>query len=136
APVRLATGHGRPFPRALRQGEPEAPHGPRGRPVRRLLVLHRRQRRRHQDDVFPAHGAGAAGAVGQGRGGAAAGVAARALRPATSGFTPRLRWSTLGQHARRRLVSIAFTLNGKAQSVDADPRTPLLWVLRDTLGLT
>jgi isoquinoline 1-oxidoreductase subunit alpha len=31
-----------------------------------------------------------------------------------------------------------FTLrvNGKAQTVDVDPSTPLLWVLRDHLGLT
>ena len=27
-------------------------------------------------------------------------------------------------------------VNGKRQSVDADPDTPLLWVLRDSLGLT
>ena len=31
---------------------------------------------------------------------------------------------------------IALTVNGKAQSVDVAPDTPLLWVLRDTLGLT
>lgn len=29
-----------------------------------------------------------------------------------------------------------FTLNGKAQSVDVQPQMPLLWVLRDTLGMT
>lgn len=29
-----------------------------------------------------------------------------------------------------------LTINGKQQSVDVDPTTPLLWVLRDTLGLT
>jgi len=34
------------------------------------------------------------------------------------------------------LASIRFTLNGKAQTVDVDPRTPLLWVIRDTIGLT
>ena len=33
-------------------------------------------------------------------------------------------------------MAIRFTVNGKAQSVDVDPETPLLWVLRDTLGLT
>ena len=27
-------------------------------------------------------------------------------------------------------------VNGKERSVDVDPETPLLWVLRDTLGLT
>jgi isoquinoline 1-oxidoreductase subunit alpha len=29
-----------------------------------------------------------------------------------------------------------LTVNGHAQQVDVDPDTPLLWVLRDTLGLT
>ena len=33
-------------------------------------------------------------------------------------------------------MAIRFTVNGRAQSVDVDPNTPLLWVLRDTLGLT
>jgi aerobic-type carbon monoxide dehydrogenase small subunit (CoxS/CutS family) len=31
---------------------------------------------------------------------------------------------------------ITFMVNGQARSVDIDPNTPLLWVLRDTLGLT
>lgn len=31
---------------------------------------------------------------------------------------------------------IALNVNGKAQSVDADPQTPLLWVIRDNLNLT
>ena len=30
----------------------------------------------------------------------------------------------------------SFTLNGKPVSVDDDPSTPLLWVIRDSLGLT
>jgi isoquinoline 1-oxidoreductase alpha subunit len=29
-----------------------------------------------------------------------------------------------------------LTVNGQAHTVDADPDTPLLWVLRDTIGLT
>ena len=29
-----------------------------------------------------------------------------------------------------------FTLNGAPATVDVDPSTPLLWVLRDHLGLT
>src|SRR5262245_7491976 len=33
-------------------------------------------------------------------------------------------------------MAIPFTVNGKAQSVDVDPETPVLWVIRDTLGLT
>ena len=31
---------------------------------------------------------------------------------------------------------IRFSLNGRAQSVDVVPQMPLLWVLRDTLGMT
>ena len=31
---------------------------------------------------------------------------------------------------------IRFTLNGQARTVDVEPQMPLLWVLRDTLGLT
>jgi len=34
------------------------------------------------------------------------------------------------------MANIKFTLNGKAQSVDVAPQMPLLWVLRDTLGMT
>ncbi len=30
----------------------------------------------------------------------------------------------------------SFTLNGKAVSVDADPTTPILWAVRDDLGLS
>ena len=31
---------------------------------------------------------------------------------------------------------VSLTVNGETHSVDADPSTPLLWVLRDTLGMT
>jgi isoquinoline 1-oxidoreductase alpha subunit len=31
---------------------------------------------------------------------------------------------------------VSFTLNGKPVSVDAEPTTPLLWVIRDHVGLT
>src|SRR6266545_4292740 len=31
---------------------------------------------------------------------------------------------------------ISLNVNGKAHSVDADPSTPLLWVIRDTLGMS
>ena len=31
---------------------------------------------------------------------------------------------------------ITFSVNGQVRTVDVDPATPLLWVLRDTLGLT
>jgi isoquinoline 1-oxidoreductase alpha subunit len=33
-------------------------------------------------------------------------------------------------------MPIQFTLNGKSQTVDVNPNMPLLWVLRDTLGMT
>jgi isoquinoline 1-oxidoreductase alpha subunit len=31
---------------------------------------------------------------------------------------------------------VRLTVNGKTQNVDVDPNTPLLWVLREQLGLT
>src|SRR5262245_43995952 len=31
---------------------------------------------------------------------------------------------------------IALAINGKSYNVDVEPDTPLLWVLRDTIGLT
>jgi len=34
------------------------------------------------------------------------------------------------------MAAIKFSLNGKAQTVDVVPQMPLLWVLRDTIGLT
>ncbi|HEX7853556.1 MAG TPA: (2Fe-2S)-binding protein [Sphingobium sp.] len=34
------------------------------------------------------------------------------------------------------MSAVRFRVNGKPRSVDADPSTPLLWVLRDHLGLT
>lgn len=34
------------------------------------------------------------------------------------------------------MAAITFTLNGKSQTVNVSGNTPLLWVLRDTLGLT
>ncbi|MBI3112753.1 MAG: (2Fe-2S)-binding protein [Ignavibacteriales bacterium] len=34
------------------------------------------------------------------------------------------------------MADIAFTVNGKKQSVDVTPDMPLLWVLRDVIGLT
>ena len=33
-------------------------------------------------------------------------------------------------------MAITFTVNGEKHSLDIDPETPLLWVIRDTLGLT
>jgi isoquinoline 1-oxidoreductase alpha subunit len=34
------------------------------------------------------------------------------------------------------MATLQFTLNGKPQQVDAAPAMPLLWVLRDMLGMT
>ena len=34
------------------------------------------------------------------------------------------------------MAIISFNLNGKEVAVDADPSTPLLWVLREQIGLT
>ena len=34
------------------------------------------------------------------------------------------------------MASISFTVNGEVYRLDLDPRMPLLWVLRDVLGLT
>jgi aerobic-type carbon monoxide dehydrogenase small subunit (CoxS/CutS family) len=31
---------------------------------------------------------------------------------------------------------VSFSVNGEAHELEVDPATPLLWVLRDTLGLT
>ena len=36
----------------------------------------------------------------------------------------------------RRPLLISFTLNGEERSVDVAPDTPLLWVIRETIGLT
>jgi len=33
-------------------------------------------------------------------------------------------------------MAVSLTINGKQTEVDADPQTPLLWVLRDHLGMT
>jgi len=34
------------------------------------------------------------------------------------------------------VATFHLTVNGKPESVDVSPDTPLLWVLRDSLGLT
>jgi isoquinoline 1-oxidoreductase subunit alpha len=36
----------------------------------------------------------------------------------------------------KKMDAISITVNGQAHSVEVSPDTPLLWVLRDTLGLT
>src|SRR5258708_37367655 len=44
--------------------------------------------------------------------------------------------SGLAQIPLRRSVVTSFFVNGKPVKGDDDPATPLLWVLRDSLGLT
>jgi aerobic-type carbon monoxide dehydrogenase small subunit (CoxS/CutS family) len=34
------------------------------------------------------------------------------------------------------MATTRFTVNDKSMELEIDPRTPLLWVLRDTLNLT
>lgn len=34
------------------------------------------------------------------------------------------------------MISVTLRVNGEEKTVEADPSTPLLWVLRDNLGLT
>jgi isoquinoline 1-oxidoreductase subunit alpha len=36
----------------------------------------------------------------------------------------------------RGVAMVSLKVNGKVNSVDVEPETPLLWVLRDTIGLT
>ena len=33
-------------------------------------------------------------------------------------------------------MQFTLNVNGKAETVDVEPETPLLWVLRDNIGLT
>ena len=49
------------------------------------------------------------------------------------------RWNGNSEGALKRRSTMAqykLTVNGKRQTVDVQPDTPLLWVIRDTLGLT
>src|SRR5262245_5361446 len=45
---------------------------------------------------------------------------------------------SLGYNSRRRRKPMAFalTVNGTVHAIDADPQTPLLWVIREHVGLT
>src|SRR5947209_14095868 len=53
-------------------------------------------------------------------------------------FHPRVRSYTLFPSSARTplMPPISFTVNGKRETVNVEPDTPLLWVLRDTLGMT
>jgi aerobic-type carbon monoxide dehydrogenase small subunit (CoxS/CutS family) len=48
-------------------------------------------------------------------------------------FDPHILPSPSGEFG---MAPISFTVNGRRATVDVAPDTPLLWVLRDTLGLT
>jgi isoquinoline 1-oxidoreductase alpha subunit len=37
---------------------------------------------------------------------------------------------------RKRMTAVTFTINGKVAKVEAEPATPLLWVVREHLKLT
>src|SRR5215467_7983462 len=41
-----------------------------------------------------------------------------------------------GSNRRRGHMAFTININGSAHSIDADGDTPLLWVLRDVLGMT
>src|SRR5499426_3593711 len=41
-----------------------------------------------------------------------------------------------GKRPRRGGSMVSFTLNNRQVAVDADPKTPLLWAIRDHVGLT
>jgi hypothetical protein len=49
--------------------------------------------------------------------------------------TPRQRF-TLGWPLFTGLQMISLNINGKTQAINVDPDTPLLWVLREHVGLT
>jgi isoquinoline 1-oxidoreductase alpha subunit len=61
-------------------------------------------------------------------------VTGGALDPVESGSNNEHLPATATPFKAGRVIEL--TINGKAQSVDVAPDTPLLWVLRDTLGLT
>src|SRR3954449_5007184 len=42
--------------------------------------------------------------------------------------------SPMGERERENMV--ALTINGQSHSIDVDPTTPLLWVIREQVGLT
>src|SRR5258708_485844 len=54
----------------------------------------------------------------------------------------RSRTATFIRHARLRFrnlersMAVSFTLNGKPTALDVDPNMPLLWAIREAVGLT
>lgn len=52
---------------------------------------------------------------------------------AHAGLVINLYWHA---HSYRELNMTTLNVNGRTQTVNVDPSTPILWALRDTLGLT
>src|SRR6266480_316288 len=57
-------------------------------------------------------------------------------RPPLHVFSILLFHTSALPRGRPVMAAISFTVNGKRETVNVTPDTPLLWVLRDTLGLT
>jgi isoquinoline 1-oxidoreductase alpha subunit len=54
-----------------------------------------------------------------------------------SDLASALRWTTAALPAERNaIMQFTLNINGKSETVDVEPETPLLWVLRDSLQLT
>jgi isoquinoline 1-oxidoreductase alpha subunit len=54
----------------------------------------------------------------------------------TSACAPGLRFTRRPHLLPLAAMALKLTINGQPHSVDADPQTPLLWVIRDYIGLT
>src|SRR5262245_60854520 len=104
-----------PGPQAERRTDARAPRASCGHRSPRALGLE------------PRRGAHDSRAVTRGVRGSCKGMARRRRR------LPPLRGVGSGSESMER---ISFILNGTGTTVEVDPRTPLLWVLRDHLGLT
>src|SRR5215813_114527 len=65
-----------------------------------------------------------------------AGVTWQGTSAARSGPCPGERNDHRNLNEERRMAMIAVTINGRRQNVDLPDDTPLLWALRDQLGLT
>jgi isoquinoline 1-oxidoreductase alpha subunit len=46
------------------------------------------------------------------------------------------RFETIKHHNGSSQMAINLTVNGKSHSIDVDPSTPLLWAIREQVGLT
>jgi len=60
------------------------------------------------------------------------------MRAAEKKFADQARSNdnNMALEGEKPMAATAFTVNGKAASVDAEPETPLLWVVREHLKLT